>query len=113
MIEELFSKRTRNSIGKIISSRQDLTFEQLKIYYDAKGLQLNDNFARNLELLTEDGKYNYVAYQMADTNNNSIKVAKYAGIDRVDLIESNEYGYCSLIKATKAVLDKLELEIEH
>ena len=30
MIEELFSKRTRNSIGKIISSRQDLTFEQLK-----------------------------------------------------------------------------------
>jgi predicted HTH transcriptional regulator len=110
MIEELFSKRTRNSIGKIISSRQDLTFEQLKIYYDAKGLQLNDNFARNLELLTEDGKYNYVAYLMADTNNISIKVAKYAGIDRVDLIESNEYGYCSLIKATKAVLDKLELE---
>jgi hypothetical protein len=26
------------------------------------------------------------------------------------LIESNEYGYCSLIKATKQVLDKLELE---
>jgi predicted HTH transcriptional regulator len=110
MIEELFAKRTRNSIGKIISSRQDLTFAQLKIYYDAKGLQLNDNFARNLELRTEDGKYNYVAYLMADNNNISIKVAKYAGEDRVNLIESNEYGYCSLIKATKAILDKLDLE---
>ena len=110
MIEELFAKRTRNSIGKIVSPRQDLTFAQLKIYYDAKGLQLNDNFARNLELLNEDGKYNYVSYLMADNNNISIKVAKYAGVDRVDLIESNEYGYCSLIKATKAVLDKLELE---
>ncbi|SJN44551.1 ATP-dependent DNA helicase [Sphingobacterium sp. JB170] len=29
---------------------------------------------------------------------------------RVDLIENNEYGFCSLIKATKTVLDKIELE---
>jgi predicted HTH transcriptional regulator len=34
MIEKLFSRRTRNSLGKIKSHRQDLTFEQLKIYYD-------------------------------------------------------------------------------
>ncbi len=27
-----------------------------------------------------------------------------------DLIENNEYGYCSIIKATKMVLDKLEIE---
>lgn len=37
-------------------------------------------------------------------------MAKYRGKDRVHLIESNEYGYCSLIKATKSVLDKLDLE---
>ena len=30
--------------------------------------------------------------------------------DRVELVENNEYGYCSLIKATKAVLDKLDVE---
>nr|MDA3882180.1 hypothetical protein [Bacteroidales bacterium] len=46
----------------------------------------------------------------ADENGTSIKVAKYSGINRVDLVESNEYGYCSLIKATKSVLDKLDLE---
>jgi len=72
MIEELFSKRTRNSLGKIKSHRQDLTFEQLKIYYEAKGLKLNEQFASNLELLTDDGKYNYVAYLMADSNGTSI-----------------------------------------
>jgi len=110
MIEDLFSKRTRNSIGKIISNRQDLSFEQLKIYYNAKKLKLNDKFAKNLELLTPEGKYNYVAYLMADENSNSVKLAKYSGINRVDLIENNEYGYCSLIKATKAILDKLEIE---
>lgn len=71
---------------------------------------LNQQFASNLELLTEDGSYNYVAYLLADVNGMSIKVAKYDGLDRVDLMENNEYGYCSLVKATKQVLDKIELE---
>ena len=110
MIDRLFAMRTRNSIGRIVSNRQDLTFEQLRIYYDEHGKRLNDNFARSLELLTEDGKYNYVAYLLADENGNSIKVAKYSSLDRCDLIENNEYGYCSLIKATKSVLAKLEIE---
>ena len=110
MIETLFSKRTRNSLGKIKSNRQDLTFAQLKIYYEARGLKLNEQFASNLELLTFDGSFNYVAYLMADSNGTSIKVAKYRGLNKVHLIENNEYGYCSLIKATKSVLDKLELE---
>lgn len=109
-IDRLFAMRTRNSIGRIVSNRQDLSFEQLRIYYDERGKRLNDNFKRTLELLTDDGKYNYVAYLLADENGNSIKVAKYSSLDRCDLIENNEYGYCSLIKATKSVLSKLDIE---
>ena len=110
LIDRLFAMRTRNSIGRIISNRQDLSFEQLRIYYDERGKRLNENFKRSLELLTEDGKLNYVAYLLADENNNSIKLAKYSSLDRCDLIENNEYGYCSLIKATKSVLEKLDIE---
>lgn len=110
IIDDLFAKRTRNSIGKIKSNQQDLTFEQLKIYYEAKGITLNSNFAKNLELLTEEGFYNYVAYLIADENGTSIKLAKYNGITRVDLTENPEYGYESLIKAAKQVLDKIGLE---
>ena len=109
-IDRLFAIRTRNSIGRIVSNRQDLSFEQLRIYYDERGKRLNDNFKRTLELLTDEGKYNYVAYLLADENGNSIKVAKYSSLDRCDLIENNEYGYCSLIKATKSVLSKLDIE---
>ena len=47
---------------------------------------------------------------LADENGVSIKVAKYAGSDKVDLIENEEYGYCSLIKATHQVLEKLKIE---
>ena len=108
MIEEFFSRRTRNSLTRIRSPRQDLGFEQLRIYYEEAGLALNDKFAANLELLTEDGDYNYAAYLLADQNGNSVQVAKYAGTDRVDLLESKEYGYCCLVKTCKAVLDRLE-----
>lgn len=110
MIEELFSKRTRNSLSKIESPRDDLTFEQLKIYYEERKLKLNSKFKQSLELLTKDGKLNYVAYLLADENATSIKVAKYAGTNKVELIENEEYGYCSLIKATKSVLNKFEIE---
>ncbi len=110
MIDELFASRTRNSISKIKANRQDLTFSQLKIYYQESGYNLGKNFAKNLELLTEDGLYNYAAYLLADKNNTSIKVAKYSGANRADLIESNEYGHESLVKATKQVIDKIAVE---
>ncbi len=54
-IDRLFAMRTRNSIGRIVSNRQDLSFEQLRIYYDERSKRLNDNFKRTLELLTDDG----------------------------------------------------------
>lgn len=110
MIEDLFAKRTRNSIGKIKSPKQNLKFEQLQIYYNSAGKTLNDQFAKTLELLNEEEQYNYVAYLMADNNTTSVKVAKYKGQNRVDLIQSEEYGFGSIIKATKSVLDKIEIE---
>lgn len=82
----------------------------MKIYYQEHGLELNDSFLENLDLFTVDGRYNYVAYLLADVNSVSIKVAKYAGKDKCELIENEEYGFCSLIKATERVLDKLEIE---
>lgn len=110
MIDSLYSKRIRNSLGKLVSPRQDLTFKQLKIYYEENGYDLNDKFLSNLELFTEDNKFNYAAYLLADENGISMKVAKYAGTDKVDLIENAELGYCSLIKATDNILNRLDIE---
>ena len=110
IIDTFYASRTRNTISKIVSPKQELSFEQLHIYYQEKDKALNNKFATNLELLTGTAKWNYAAYLLSDVNNISIKVAKYAGTDRVELIETNEYGYCSLIKACKSVLDKLSIE---
>ena len=110
LIENLFARRTRNSIGRIRSNQQTLRFEQLRIYYEESGKKLNSKYASNLGLKTDDDVYNYVAFLMSDVNSVSVKVAKYKGKTRVNLTENNEFGYCSIIKATKQVLDKLELE---
>ena len=110
MIEEMFARRIKNSLKEIESPRQDLTFRQLKIHYEGNGMILNDNFARNLNLLTDEGKYNYNAYLLADENNISIKLVKYLGTSKMELIENQEYGYCCLITATQRILDRLTVE---
>ena len=109
-IDDLYTHRVHNSLKNVVSPRQDLSFAQLRIYYAEKGMQLNDNFLRSLDLLTDDGKLNYVAYLLADENGNSMKLAKYADTDRYELISNNEYGYCCLLTATQKVLDKLDVE---
>ena len=110
MIENLYAHRVRNSLRNIRSPRKNLTFRQLHIYYESKGLALNEHFLENLDLLTDGGELNYVAYLLADENNTSIKVAKYAGTDRDILVSNNEFWFCSLLKATDQVLDKLKVE---
>ena len=80
----------RNSLANIESPRQDLTFKQLKIYYEESGLAFNDNFFRNENLLTDTGKYNYTAYLLADENRIPIHVVKYADISfnsEIDLVK--------------------------
>ena len=110
MIDNYYSQRIRITLGNTSSPRNNLTFEQLKIYYDSKKLHLTNQFLKNLDLVTKDNTYNYAAYLLADDNGVSMKVAKYAGTDKIDLIENEEYGYCSIIKATKSILDKLSIE---
>jgi len=85
MIEDLLAKRQRTSLQTTISPRQRLTFKQLQIYYQDRNLALNDHFIDNLDLRLSSGEYNYAAYLLADENGASIKVAKYAGTDKVDL----------------------------
>lgn len=110
MINNRVNKRTRTSLRNIVSPKQNLTFSELKIYYQEKGFNINNNFLNQLDLYTSDGKYNYNAYLLADTNNISIRFGKYEGKNAVNLIENEDFGNCSLVKATKNILNKIEIE---
>ena len=110
MIDEMYSSRIHTSISIMASPRQNLTFSQLKAYYAAKGITLNARFADSLGLFTTDGRYNFLAFLLADENDISMKVAKYADTDKCDLLESTEYGYCCLITATNRILERMAAE---
>ena len=110
MINNEFSKRTKNSLKIIASPKQELTFSQLKIYYEEKGFKIEENFLQQLDLFTDEGKYNYVAYLLSDNNTISLQFAKYDGDDTFHLIENQDFGFCSILKATKNILNKFELE---
>jgi len=109
-IQTLMQRSQRLSLINMPSRHQDLTFNQLKIFYEGKGKLLNVNFAKTLDFLTADGKYNQLAFLFADNNSTSIRIAKWWGTDKIDLRENEEYGECSLIKAMQKVLDKFDIE---
>ena len=110
MIDDMYAKRIKNTLKEIDSPRQELTFNQLKIYYEEHGLKLNDNYLQNLDLLTSEGKYNYNAFLLADENNVSIKLVKYVGTNKLELLENLEFGNRCLITATQRILDRLYFE---
>ena len=85
-------------IRNINSPRQHPPFFQFNIYYQGKGFVFNEQFTSSLKLLAREGKYNGLAYLLADENGTSIKIAKYVGTDTYELIENDEYEYCLLIK---------------
>ena len=110
MIDDMYAKRIKNTLKEIDSPRQELTFNQLKIYYEEHGLKLNDNYLQNLDLLTSEGKYNYNAFLLADENNVSIKLVKYVGTNKLELLENLEFGNRCLITTTQRILDRLNVE---
>lgn len=110
MIDDMYSKRIKNILKEIASPRQELTFNQLKIYYEEHGLKLNENFLQNLDLLTSEGKYNYNAFLLADENTVSIKLVRYLGTNKLELLENLEFGNRCLITATQRILDRLDVE---
>lgn len=110
MIDDYFSRRVRNTLHNVISPNQDLTFSQLKIYYEGKGFNTSSShFIKNLDLYTDDGKYNYAAYLLADNNGTSIKVARFKGKEKLEVLERNEFGRCCLIKSALSVLERLNV----
>ena len=108
-IEKLYASRVKNSLLNIKSPRNDLRFSQLKIYYEEMGFAINDNFLELLDLVDKDGNYNYLAYLLADNNRIPICVGTFKGTDKMDLIEYEDYGNCSMIKACKMVIEKFKL----
>ena len=106
LLGELFFSNPAAMAANAEASNQDLTFNELKRLYASRGLTIDDaTFARNMGLLTKSGAYNYIAEILSDSNNCSIKVVRFKGTDKQEMISRNEYGYKCLLVAMRQAFD--------
>ena len=106
LLGELFFSNSQAMTDNVEALNQDLSFTELKQLYLIKGLTIDDEtFARNMGLLTKNGAYNYLAEILSDNNNCSIKVVRFKGRDKQEMISRNEYGYHCLLIAMKQAYD--------
>ena len=102
-------KQTKLKITEKPCLNQDLSFNLLKTYLTNNGNHINEkSFNVNYHLLTEDGKFNEMAFLLADENDISIKVAIFSGNDKSVFLKRNEYGGKCLIASLNRVLDYFE-----
>lgn len=88
------------------SQFQDLTFNKLFVYYEAKGITLNKRtFKKNLGLLTKDGKYNMMAQLLSDNSRVPIRFSLFSGETKATTMYSvREFGNTCLLYSLDDVL---------
>lgn len=97
-----------SSIVDLEAKSQDLGFSKLLVYYASRDLPLKENTFRD-ELFfhaRESGKYNLLAYLMADKNDVSVRVAVYSGTTKsTRLYAIRDFGRQCMLYAIDKVLE--------
>lgn len=109
-LKELMDRQSSSDVLTILASPdQNLTFSRLKIAYVTAELTVDQTtFEKNTGLVNVDGKYNWLAFLLADANDISIKVVTFRGKDKTEILKRNEYGGTCLVTAVDKVIDYMD-----
>lgn len=107
-IFDMYSRRTRTSLTNMVSPVKNLTFTQLRIYYEEIGYEFNPNTYSQLNLKMQNGEFNYLAYLVSDQNSLMINVGKFRGKDVADLVELRSCSNQSLVKTAHEIIDYID-----
>ncbi|MCQ2914198.1 MAG: putative DNA binding domain-containing protein [Alphaproteobacteria bacterium] len=109
-LKDLLFTNSIEMITKMESFNQELSFNQIKQLYTLKELSIDTNtFEKNMGFFCKNQKYNELANLLSDNNDYSIKVVRFAGTDKSEMIMRNEYGYKCLIYAMRDALEYVNL----
>lgn len=86
---------------------QELTFEKLFIYFGAKGIELRrETFIRNLNLKTNEGKFNILGQLLSDDSHMPLRVSIFEGVTKAsNLYSVKDFGYDCILYSLKNLLD--------
>lgn len=105
LLRKMLASGDADIIKQVSSEVQELTFSSLFSILSASiHISNSKTFYKSYGLLNNDGKFNFMAYLLSDQNNLSIKVTRYAGIDKTVMLERTEYGHQCLLESVQQVL---------
>ena len=95
------------SIENTESEYQDLTFGRLFTYCSGRGVELRqENFRKNLGLLTKDGKYNILAQLLSDNCHMSIRIGIFRGETKASpMFAVREFGNTCILNSYDKILE--------
>lgn len=113
MIRQRIEKKTLDSdlMIKIPSYFENLKFTKLRFLLLENGYHTEDiSYERNLKLRNFEGRYNYFAELLADTNTIPFIFAKFKGLTKASFSERSDYGNQCIILAYERMKERLSLE---
>ena len=95
------------SMEATASRYEDLTFDQLQVYYSVRGVALNKRtFKKNLGLYTSNGEYNLLAQLLSDNSHIPIRYAIFNGDTKGSSMYSvREFGNMCLLMSLDKVME--------
>ena len=107
MLRHALSSGNVDLLKESPSDLQNLKFNDLFNYFAANGVHPRNDFSffESYSLVNSDHKFNKVAYLLSDNNTISLKIVRFAGIDKTAMLERTEYGNCSLLTGCRNILN--------
>lgn len=109
-LRKMFTGAGFDFISEIESTRQDLTFEKFTSILVSKGYHVlsTSSLVKAKGLKNSEGKYNIMAFILSDQSNVSMKVVRFAGIDKTSMFQRTEFGNQCLLLALQQAMDYVE-----
>lgn len=109
-LRKMFTGAGFDFISEIESTRQDLTFEKFASILVSKGYHVlsTSSLVKAKGLKNSEGKYNIMAFILSDQSNISIKVVRFAGVDKTSMAQRTEFGNQCLLLALQQAMDYVE-----
>ncbi len=109
-LRRILSQGSFDVLKETDSPKKDLSFEYLYGYLTSNNIHVKKDklFLDSYGLLNSKGSYNYLAYLLSDKNNISIKVVRFAGVNKNAMNSRTEFGNQSILLATQMVLNHVK-----
>ena len=96
--------RNAESFDQLLTFKQFVDFSRKRDLYAFEG----ENFYRSKSLYNKEGKFNLMAFLLSDQNNISMKVVKFAGLNKAAISERTEYGNKCLLNSLEEIMNVIK-----